>query len=72
MTGACHCVMLSQLEQLNQLTNLKTGVLAKYAFLYMVQPLPKGVPEICLACLGSDNKFNGEVVLKRWKLIQMK
>ena len=47
----------------------KSGVFAKNAFVYMVQPLTKGVPAFCLACLGSDNKFSAELVLNRWKYI---
>lgn len=37
--------------------------LAKYAFVYMVQPLTKGVPPFCLACMGTDNKFNFEIIM---------
>ena len=48
----------------------KSGVIAKYAFVYMVQPLTKGVPAFCLACLGSDNRFSNELVAKRWKHIR--
>ena len=35
----------------------------------MAQPLGQGVSPFCLACLGSDNKFNAEHVLLRWKFI---
>jgi len=31
--------------------------LAKYAMVYMVQPLTLGVPPFCLACIGTNNKF---------------
>ena len=48
----------------------KSGVIAKYAFVYMVQPLTKGVPAFCLACLSSDNRFSNELVAKRWKHIR--
>ena len=43
--------------------------LAKYAFVYVAQPLTKGVPPFCLACIGTDNKFNAEDVMKRWQYI---
>ena len=43
--------------------------LAKYAYIYMAQPLCITVPPICLACLGTDNKFNAEHVMARWKYI---
>ena len=46
-----------------------SATLAKYAFVYVVQPLTKGVPPFCLACIGTDNKFNAEVVMKRWQYI---
>ena len=43
--------------------------MAKYAYVYMVQPLKEGVPPFCLACIGSDNKFNADDVLQRWQYI---
>ena len=43
--------------------------LAKYAFVYVVQPLTKGVSPFCLACIATDNKFNAEVIMKRWQYI---
>ena len=49
--------------------HFKTGSIAKYAFVYMAQPLTVGVPAFCLACIGTDNKFNADIVLKRWKYI---
>ena len=42
---------------------------AKYAYVYMVQPLKEGVLSFCLACIGSDNKFSATDVLQRWKYI---
>ena len=42
---------------------------AKYAYVYMAQPLKEGVPSFCLACIGSDNKFSATDVLQRWKYI---
>ena len=42
---------------------------ANYAFVYMVQPLAENVPAFCLSCLGTNNKFDAEIVLKRWNYI---
>ena len=42
---------------------------AKYAYVYMVQPLSLNAPPFCLACIGSDNKFTAQHVLLRWKYI---
>ena len=47
----------------------KTATLAKYAYVYMAQPLDLRTPPFCLACIGSDNKFTAEQVLLRWKYI---
>ena len=47
----------------------RKSTIAKYAFVYMVQPLSEGVPAFCLACLGSDNKFCTNLILKRWEYI---
>ena len=41
------------------------------AFVYMAQPLTQGVPAFCLACLGTNNKFTAEHVLKRWQYIYL-
>ena len=35
----------------------------------MAQPLGLITPPLCLACIGSDNKFTTEQVLLRWKYI---
>ena len=43
--------------------------IAKYAFIYMAQPLCNNVPPVCLACLGTNNKFSAENVMPRWKFI---
>lgn len=48
---------------------MATASLAKYAFVYMVQPRTIEVPPFCLACIGTDNKFNAEMVMKRWQYI---
>ena len=47
-----------------------TATVAKYAFLYMAQPLLSSAPAFILACMGTDNKFTAEHVLKRWQFIQ--
>ena len=46
----------------------QSGIIAKY---YMAQPLTQGVPAFCLACLGTDNKFTAEHILKRWQYIYL-
>lgn len=43
--------------------------MAKYAFVYVAQPLKDGVPSFCLACMGTKNRFTSNEVLKRWKHI---
>ena len=50
-------------------TSFKEGSLAKYAFVYMIQPLTIAVPAFCLACIGTDNKFDAELVIKCWHYI---
>lgn len=47
----------------------KTASFAKYAYVYMAQPLGSRDPPFCLACIGSDNKFTAEQVLLWWKYI---
>jgi len=42
---------------------------ANYAFVYMVQPLGDKAPAICLSCIGTDNKFSAELVLKCWNYV---
>ena len=42
---------------------------AKYAYVFMAQPLDINVPVFCLACFGTSNKFTAEHVLLRWKCI---
>jgi len=42
----------------------KKASLAKYAMVYMVQPLTLGVPPFCLACIGTDNKFQQKLLQK--------
>jgi len=47
----------------------KNESIAKYAYVYMAQPLTVNVPRFCLACFGSDQKFTAEHVLQCWKHI---
>ena len=47
----------------------KSGSIAKYAYVYMAQPLAVNVPPFCLTCFGSDQKFTAEHVLQRWNHI---
>ena len=47
----------------------KNFPIAKYAYVYMAQPLCQNVPPMCLACLGTDNKFSAEDLLPRWRYI---
>ena len=42
---------------------------AKYAYVFMAQPLAKNTPAFCLACFGTDNKFSAAHVLMRWRYI---
>ena len=49
--------------------SFSTGRISKYAFVYMAQPLNNCAPPFILACLSSDNRFDTEDVLKRWKYI---
>ena len=47
----------------------KSASVAKYAYVYMAQPLESGAPPFCLACLGTDNKFIAQHLLQRWQFI---
>ena len=49
--------------------SFRTAEVAKYAFVYMAQPLCQNVPSFCLACMGTNNKFTAEGVLKLWTYI---
>ena len=42
---------------------------ARYAYIYMAQPLDQNIPAFCLACFGTNNKFTAEHVLLRWQHI---
>ena len=35
----------------------------------MAQPLSDSVPAFCLVCLGTNNKFTSDLLLKRWNYI---
>ena len=48
-----------------------TQSVAKYAYVYMAQPLDLNVPAFCLACFGTNNRFTTDHVLSRWKHIGM-
>ena len=50
-------------------TAFQTGMLAKNVFVYMAQSLSDSVPAYCLACIGTNNKFSADLVLRRWKYI---
>ena len=63
----CDSFIASSFETMEKY--FENASLAKYAFVYVVQPLTKGVPPFCLACIGTDNKFDAEVVMKRWQYI---
>ena len=39
--------------------------IAKFAYIYMVQPLCSNIPPFCLACIGTDYKFTAMNVMKR-------
>ena len=49
-----------------------TATIAKYAFLCVAQPVVVAAPSFILACMATDNRFNTEDVLKRWKYIHSK
>ena len=46
----------------------KNNEIARYAYVYMAQPLCENTPPFCLACIGT-NKFSFETILNRWKYI---
>ncbi len=45
------------------------NLIAKYAYVYMAQPLCDKAPSFCLACFGINNKFTAKEVLLRWQHI---
>ena len=52
-------------------TMFKNNEIAKFAYVYMAQALSLHVPAFCLACLGTDNRFSADEILKRWKHIYL-
>ena len=44
------------------------SAIAKYAYVYMAQPLKLNAPPFCLACFGTD-KFTAVEVMQRWNYI---
>ena len=43
--------------------------IGKYVLVYMAQPLEEHVQEFCLMCTATNNKYNAEFIVKRWKYI---
>ena len=43
--------------------------IAKYAYVYMAQPLSDSCPSFCLAIIGTNDKFTAKCVLLQWKHI---
>ena len=44
-----------------------TSEIGKYVLVYMAQPLEENVPAYCLMCTATDNRYNAELIIKRWK-----
>ena len=57
-------VLFSAIEAMFQ-----NNSIAKFAYVYIAQPLCSDVPPFCLACIGTDNKFTAMNVMQRWKYI---
>ena len=49
----------------------KENEVAKFAYVYMAQAISKQVPAFCLACIGTNNRFSTDDVLKRWKHVYL-
>ena len=45
------------------------NAVAKYAYVYMTQSLCTEVPPFCLACIGTNNKFDSMAIMQRWQYI---
>lgn len=41
---------------------------SSYIYIVMAQPLKEGIPPFILQMFGTNNKFNAQQVLNRWKL----
>ena len=50
----------------------QTASIAKYAYMYVVQPLKESTPSFCLASVGTNNKFTAKEVLQTWTYIYSK
>ena len=62
--GAYQATSFQNIKQM-----FETGIKSKFAYVYVVQPLCDGVSSFCLACLGTNNKFDYHAILVRWKYI---
>lgn len=58
----CHSFLATSFDSFKE--SFRSGTVSKYALVYMAQPLSSRAPSFCLACFGTDNKFNTELVLK--------
>ena len=45
------------------------NAVSKYVYIYMAQSLCTDVPPFCLACIGTDNKFDSLALMQRWRFI---
>ena len=45
------------------------NTVAKYAYVYMAQSLCTDVPPFCLACIGTNNRFDSLAIMQRWQYI---
>lgn len=61
---AIHSFDASTVESIEK--HFSTGKCSNYAYVIMAQPLAD-VPPFCLAIFGTDNKFTGSQVSKRWE-----
>ncbi|KAK4887007.1 hypothetical protein RN001_003278 [Aquatica leii] len=58
----------------NKLTDIQAAfsqrTKAKNVYVFIAQPLKDKAPPLLLTAFGTDNKFNSEQVMKRWKFIK--
>lgn len=47
--------------------SFQSGIVASLAYVFIAQPIIANAPSFCLCLFGTDNKFYGTDVLKRWK-----
>lgn len=64
LVDSCLAVSFEAIEKMFSKSNM-----AKYAYVYMAQPLGENAPSLCLSCVGTDNKFTAKHVLLRWQYI---